>query len=711
MKYDLPPELSTAAARSLPSMASYLQALQSDLPDWLSRAVNNTLDGLNRSRLTTRLPAERAALGDVWACLNAQRGAWTQRLAGSLAQAMDDDLAAGAKVGRNGSSDALSLSLLEEDAVDEDIALSRLVQTAESDAEATLRDLAARCSSMRGLPSVSPDANPMRPAVVAGAVRRAVADFGLPTAQRVLLLRELGSAIGTQLVAVYARQCEQLVAWGVEPSRFTLRLSVDGPNHGGPSTVRAPASGPTAGPGGSNPAEMVAQALRGLRAEHPAGERPPDAEVMAQLVAVLLSRVPLNDSTRALMRRLDAPARRIATHEPQVWSSPDHPLWQLLDRLVTAGSVHGTWKAGDEAMAGLPDALHAALEHAVQQLETASRPDADHCEAVLTGVDVAISSLHDEQVSRVAPQAEALHQHETRADVERRLREQIVQLVRNSGAPPPLRQFLVGPWASVLAHTAALLGADSVRMKEQAELVDELMALCNRPVGERLSRTAFTRCITHARLGLGDAAFPSARVHAELADLERVLLDPWQAWADAGPDAERADDERADEWVDDKADDEADGDAAWADPVPFAVTVPFAATAPLDPAAGLGLHEALPTVPMDMLPGDAGGDVGGLPDRAGAWLDSLEPGQFCRLFLLERWMNTHLVWRSAGRTMFVFSSRHGGRTHSLSRRSLQKLRAAGLAATIERGQFVAQAMRELAGEGDGFRGFNPVPRP
>ena len=85
--------------------------------------------------------------------------------------------------------------------------------------------------------------------------------------------------------------------------------------------------------------------------------------------------------------------------------------------------------------------------------------------------------------------------------------------------------------------------------------------------------------------------------------------------------------------------------------------------------------------------------------------------QFCRLFLLERWMNTHLVWRSAGRTMFVFSSRHGGRTHSLSRRSLQKLRAAGLAATIERGQFVAQAMRELAGEGHGFRGFNPVPRP
>ena len=711
MKYDLPPELSVASARTRPSMASYLQVVKSDLPDWLSRAVNNTLGNLDRARLGTRLPAERAALGDVWTSLHTQRAAWTQRLVRSLAQALDDDVAASAVSARTSLPEALSLSLLDEDAIDEDIALSRLVQVAESDAEAALRELAARCSSMRGLPSVSPDANPMRPAVVAAATRQAVADFGLPSEQRVLLLRELGAAIGSQLVAVYARQRDLLVEWGVEPSRFTLRVTLDGPVAAGPIGARAAGTDPAPAATGSNPVDLVTQALRSLRADGAAGAAAPGPDVMAQLVALLLSRAPLNDSMRALIRRLDGPARRIATHEPQVWTTPDHPLWQLLDRLASAGSVHGSWPGGDTADGTAPDPVGHALERAVQQLEEAAHPDAVDCDAALTGVDFVITSLHDEQVSRVAPQAEALHQHETRADVERRLREQIVQLVRNSGAPPPLRQFLVGPWASVLAHTAALLGADSVRMKEQAELVDELMALCNRPVGERLSRTAFTRCITHARLGLGDAAFPSARVHAELADLERVLLDPWQAWADAGPDAERADDERADEWVDDKADDEADGDAAWADPVPFAVTVPFAATAPLDPAAGLGLHEALPTVPMDMLPGDAGGDVGGLPGRAGAWLDSLEPGQFCRLFLLERWMNTHLVWRSAGRTMFVFSSRHGGRTHSLSRRSLQKLRAAGLAATIERGQFVAQAMRELAGEGDGFRGFNPVPRP
>jgi hypothetical protein len=197
MKYDLPPELSVASARTRPSMASYLQVVKSDLPDWLSRAVNNTLGNLDRARLGTRLPAERAALGDVWTSLHTQRAAWTQRLVRSLAQALDDDVAASAVSARTSLPEALSLSLLDEDAIDEDIALSRLVQVAESDAEAALRELAARCSSMRGLPSVSPDANPMRPAVVAAATRQAVADFGLPSEQRVLLLRELGAAIGT----------------------------------------------------------------------------------------------------------------------------------------------------------------------------------------------------------------------------------------------------------------------------------------------------------------------------------------------------------------------------------------------------------------------------------------------------------------------------------------------------------------------------------
>ena len=67
--------------------------------------------------------------------------------------------------------------------------------------------------------------------------------------------------------------------------------------------------------------------------------------------------------------------------------------------------------------------------------------------------------------------------------------------------------------------------------------------------------------------------------------------------------------------------------------------------------------------------------------------------------VVERWMTTQLAWRSRNRSMFVFSSRHAGRLHSLTRRALEKLRAAGLATTIEHGQLIAQAMDTLTDSG------------
>lgn len=678
MKYDLPPELASGSASGLPSMATYLQALKRDLPAWLARATATALDRLDRLRSTAPVPTERAALGELWALAQDRRGVWLQGLADAIASSLDADMApptpvAAPLVDEAGDSE-LTLTLLDDQSIDEDIALSHLVQAAESRAEAALRELAARCSRIRGLGSVSPEANPMRPSAVAGAVHRAVADFGLSPAQRVTLLRELGEAIGSELVKEYAHQRELLVDWGVAPTRFSMPLSLADPRPIGsaaaPSVERAPAT-------------VAADALRRLglddmQAQAATGSGP---ELMAQLLGVLLSRAPLTDSARSLIRRIDEPARRIASQEPALWQSPDHPLWLLLDRLVSAGSVHDTLPPGsdgDRTDRESPSTVGAALEHAVRHLETISQPDAAQCEAALEVVDFAISGLLDQQADRVAPQAQALQQHLARGELEDQLRHQIVQQVRDSGAPPALRRFLVGPWAAALACSAARDGSDSAQVKRQAELVDVMIAACTRPQGERLPSAVFTRCITHARLGLGDALIEPTRLEAELAGLEQVLRHPWPDAGVAPAPAQEAPPEPAPP----------------AEPPP---SIPFAATEPLDPLAGLDLHEALPTVPIEMSPAPGEPAAARAADPGAAWADGLEPGQVCRLFLLERWMNAQLVWRSDNRSMFVFNSRHGGRTHSLTRRSLDKLRAAGLATRIERGAFVAQALRELAG--------------
>jgi hypothetical protein len=99
------------------------------------------------------------------------------------------------------------------------------------------------------------------------------------------------------------------------------------------------------------------------------------------------------------------------------------------------------------------------------------------------------------------------------------------------------------------------------------------------------------------------------------------------------------------------------------------------------------------TVPMDMVITDA--DTPAKQDRE-AWLAQLVPGDLCRLFIQGRWMNAQLTWRSRNGQFSVFASRHGGRLHTLTRRQLERLRATGLATTIERGQQVRDAVDTLA---------------
>lgn len=626
--------LPAAASRpDAPGVRALIAGLQQDLQDWLPSCMVAAADGLDRARLQAATADERVALGAVLSALQAQHKDWAARLLAGLQAALDDDGQAPPAPAPGDFEEPTSLTLMAEDVVDEEIAVSRLVQQVESVAEQPLRELASRCSSLRGWPEVSADAHPLRPALVARALRSTVAGLGLPPPQRVALLRELALVVGQALPRAYARELDTLRQWGVEQARFKLRL-----------------------------AEVPARAL--------AGQPPPmhaaaagvvvAPELMDRLLAALVSRGTMNPGSRALMNRLQAPARRLAESEPELLALPDHPLWQLLDRLASAGAVH------DELDASRPGPIGDALESAVQTLERSFPPSVIDCVAALEQVDTAVASLLQEQVRQVDAQAQDMASRDQRDDEARRLREQLVQQVRASDLPPALGRFLLGPWAQVLTHSAQQHGADSAQALAQVDLVDDLCELVQRPQGQRASVRQLNQCLLHARVGLDDSGLPTDRVQAELAALKQLLVDPWTRAANE-PDI------AVEPWQ---------GTDAPA----------FAPTQPMAPGPDLGLHEALPTVPLD------------LPEReeqaAGsgteAWLDSLRQGMFCRMHVMGQWMNTRLVWCSASRGMFVFASRHGGRLHSLSRRSLHKLRSAGLAASIESGQFVAQAMAELA---------------
>ena len=659
-----------------------MQILHQGLDECLPLALDEAADSMERTILAMAV-LSRVHLADLVARMRLERGVWLPGLVQVIGQAIDEELRGGGERPRTAAPRRQSLSLLEEEAIEEDIALSRLVQVAERDAEGILRDLSARCTRLRGWPAVRPDAHPMRPAVVARGLQRAVAALGLDTGPRLDLLRHLAPAVGAQLAPLYARQLALLTSWRIEPVHF----GVGGLQDLGDDSDGGPDEGPLATAIIAEPSAAAAtrqladDALRRLapRSGEAAAGRPTAVETMALLLAVLLSRTGLSDGVRQLLLRLDSPARRMAETEPELWRSAEHPLWQLLDRLMSSSAVLDEIDLGQVAQPG------ASLDAALRRLEQADPPDATQLQAALAAMDGAATARLDAEAERLAPQVEVMQARLVHEEIEARVREQIVQEVRASHVQAALHQFLVGPWATALAATAQRHGFDSPQFRMQAEMVDALVQACDRPRNRPLSPEVYTRCMTHARLGLVEAGLPAARIEAELADLGRTLRRPW---SDARQTLPSFDDAEAGARPLNAAAPAAFADAAGADET---VDTPSDAGSAGDP---LDLHEALATVQIDM--GSGAQASTRAHDACEAWLGALEPGTLCRLFVQGRWTNMQLVWRSLDRSMFVFSGRQTDVSHSMTRATLHKLRAAGLAANVERGQFIAQALNELA---------------
>ena len=412
------------------------------------------------------------------------------------------------------------------------------------------------------------------------------------------------------------------------------------------------------------------------------------AEVMARLLALLVSRLPDGSGLRGVVDRLGAPAAHLATHDAELWQSLDHPWWQLLDRVVAAAEV-----ADDQGPDGATSL--GSLTRALDVLVNDPTPDAQACRRAVDGLDEAVTSLIDALGPQIAGQAAALEARVEkaldRAALEQELRAEVVAQMRGMPVPAGLRPFLVGPWVNVLATVAVTHGRDSPEFAGDARFVDLLLTHVQHNAGLTAPPELVIRLVQRAARGLREAAFDKGRAEALLKDLHEVLSapqvddEPWvapaPAAADTGP------------------------DSLVSLPPPLEPRPAAAARAPHEPAgpaptAPAELHGGLPTVPIEMDEADAGRLA---PERA-AWLDGLTPGDCCRLFILGRWVTARLQWRSDNGTMFVFSSGHGGRLHSLSRRALEKLRGAGLATGIDAGQLLGQAMDALGELAPGDRG-------
>ena len=123
-----------------------------------------------------------------------------------------------------------SLSLVDDDQVEEQMLGDRLAQAITHGCEWELRDLAAYTGAMLGLGRADHDRNPLRPEVVGAAVYRGISSVSNDLETRKLIARELGSALAKVMPTCYADIVKDFRARGIVPVSLSVR-GVEGPGN------------------------------------------------------------------------------------------------------------------------------------------------------------------------------------------------------------------------------------------------------------------------------------------------------------------------------------------------------------------------------------------------------------------------------------------------------------------------------------------------
>ncbi|WP_395700354.1 DUF1631 family protein [Aquabacterium sp.] len=231
----------------------------------------------------------------------------------------------------------LELALIDEDAVNSDIEVSRAVERIKSMAEFELRELQAFTSALIGDFNVARDSNPFRPEAYVRALWDGVQVLPMSRSAQAAFLHDAADPLARTLRQSYAGACTRLEDQGVEPA--VHRTIVVTPTLRGAGIGALVDGGPI----------TVAQSLQELRDSlpMPLDELPPGPaaapgpRVDQQLIELLSRLFDAIQSDRAvppdcvpLLLRLQPTALRLAVQDTSMLDDYDHPIWRFMDRLA-----------------------------------------------------------------------------------------------------------------------------------------------------------------------------------------------------------------------------------------------------------------------------------------------------------------------------------------------------------------------------------------
>lgn len=630
------------------------------------------------------------------------------------------------------------LQLLDEQQIDANIEFALAQQEVQFAVDDLLPQLHALVSRLLGWMTVQPHLNPLKPEAFARALRETLRQHVPDEQARIGLITPAAGFMGASLHRLYKELLDWLRSHGIEPvgtghasagrrkksdnpvSRTMLTLrklrrllsgelddtaeknGVDSRTLEFPHTVPTPLEAledmKLVEPLMKRLSQRAPVATPAAHDKHPAGMgrgpqlgRQLGEEVVRLMLDNLAQDQRLLPAIRGQLQRLEPVLLQLAQFDPRFFNDRKHPARQLLDKLTHRSLAYLT--ESDEGF----DAFFQSVAMSVRELTASQGASEDFARALQT-LQAQWAQAGAGQLPRQVEAARALLHAEQRNLLAQRLAIDFETRLHSQQIPERVALFLGGPWAQVVAESQLASADGTADAEGYLALVDDLVwsvqvhqARRNRA---RLAQLV-PKLLLKLRQGLQSIRYPEERIVQFLDDL--IALHE-QALASSSP----------------KAAVNVPLDRPMASVNPATMPPPaHKLTLEADAAAEADAESRRSVLPEEAadegfwVAEDEASEAGYLPEDdvvppspvevlAHDWsVADLTVGAWVELMLNEAWVRAQLTWTSPHRTLFMFTSVKG-LAHSMTRRTMDRLRNRGLIRVVSDGHVVDHALDAVA---------------
>lgn len=614
---------------------------------------------------------------------------------------------------------------LEEEQIDANIELAMTEQEITRAVDDVLPTLNAMMSGLLGWMTVQPHLNPLKPESFVFALRESLLEHVPVDATRTVIMTPAAGMLGVSMRQLYKEITEWLRSQGIEPAGPVL------PTGGAGSSSKPVENSVTrtlltldklrrllsgeldTGPLNGNikdfthtvPASFVA--LEDLKLMEPMMKRlaerasqsaaakatSPAAkavdasaqhekskskklgrELGEEVVRLMLENLTQDHrmlaGVRKSLKQMEPVLMTLSQSDARFFSERQHPARQFMDKMTSRSLA---FTSADQ-----PGYAHfqKTLENSVNVL-TGGSGDSQSFARVLRKLEEAWGREEFEQRQRAEEAARGLLHAEQRNLLAQRHSEDFAERLKNKKVPEIVAVFLRGPWAQVVAESQLQCADGTADADGYLGLVDDLIW----SVQLRLARRNRTRLVdmvpgmlVKMRQGLGLISYPQERIPVFF---DELITFHEQAFEGARPTPAPGTDDKPEV-----------ADMSAVETVGIPVDEFWMAQ---NEATDSGFLQAAQEKPPEVEESEVID-----PAAQNAWsAHNLLTGSWVDLALGGVWVRAQLTWASPHKTLFMFIS-SGGMAHSMSRRTMDRLRGLGLIRLISDGRVVDHALDAVA---------------